>query len=624
MKLEAVFAHFKLGGSDVQADVLRVRIAEGLSELFDVDVVLTLPASKLADLLPGAACSVVVARGIDDSNVRTVSGMLMSVEQLDEGDGRDLERPLVHLRVVPRLWGTSLVRQTRVFEKMTIDEVIKKVLSEDGLEAFDGRADTSTQHDLLVQYDESDLDFMSRLLEDAGVTHFFDQSGAKEKWKLVDANADKTALGQARPLIWTVRQEGQSDDEGVMRAGRRDGMGSTQAKSTDTDRRVAREPIHSQAKAEGKTFAREWREPWRLGVKKHSDLAKQLLDEGGPARKSYWMETSDIQVRAGELVDAELSQGDAVAGTVTKLLVVRVEHEVETAEDHLVYRNRVEAVTLDKPFRPARVTPRPTILAPQTGIVKSFLPSKGLEVVVTMDWNAEKLEIPVRVPQPIAGKNHGAVMLPHIGTEVLVHFIDGVPERPVLLGALYNMDIPTPVDPKAKPYTTHLAMLGDRGTTNTIDVDDNTKDSEKTTMVVINDVDVTVGRHELWTVKGNVTEDLKKDVKVDVGGKRTSAVVGDEQYKTDGAVTITVAKTGRVQVNQSLQMTADTKLSLISGNTRADFSPSAAKITVGGSVIEMTASGIKLSMGGSVIEIGATIKITSPLVSINNGALDVV
>ncbi len=624
MKLEALFAHFKLNGSDIQADVLRVRIVEGLSELFEVDAVLTLPVADLSGMEPGAACTVVVSRGIDDSNVRSIHGIIQSVEQLDEGDGRSLDRPLVHVRVVPRLWRTSLVRQTRLFEKLTIDEVIKKVLLEDGLEAFDGRADPSTQHELLVQYDESDLDFVSRLLEDAGVTHFFDQSGAREKWKLVDANADKTSLGQPRPLTWTVRQDGQSDDEGVVRAGRRDGMGSTQAKTTDTDRRVAREPMHSQAKAKGTVFAREWREPWRLGVKKHSDLAKQLLDEGGPERSSYWMETSDIQLRAGELVDAELSQGDAVAGTVTKLLIVRVEHEVEMAEDFLVYRNRAEAVTLDKPFRPARVTPRPTILAPQTGIVKRFLDSQGLEVEVLMDWNEQTLAIPVRVPQPIAHKNHGAVMLPHIGTEVLVHFIDGVPERPVLLGALYNMDHPTPVDPKAKPYTTHLAMLGARGTTNTIDVDDNTKDAEKTTMVVINDVDVTVGRHELWTVKGNVTEDLQKDVKVDVGGKRTSAVVGDEQYKTDGAVTITVAKTGRVQVNQSLQMTADTKLSLISGNTRADFSPSAAKITVGGSVIEMTASAIKITSGQSTIEVGPTIKITSPLVSINNGSLDVV
>ncbi len=71
-------------------------------------------------------------------------------------------------------------------------------------------------------------------------------------------------------------------------------------------------------------------------------------------------------------------------------------------------------------------------------------------------------------------------------------------------------------------------------------------------------------------------------------------------------------------------MTADTKLSLISGNTRADFSPSAAKITVGGAVIEMTASGIKISVGGASVELNpGQVKIGAPIVDINNGALQV-
>ncbi|MBK8692304.1 MAG: hypothetical protein IPN17_08370 [Deltaproteobacteria bacterium] len=77
----------------------------------------------------------------------------------------------------------------------------------------------------------------------------------------------------------------------------------------------------------------------------------------------------------------------------------------------------------------------------------------------------------------------------------------------------------------------------------------------------------------------------------------------DDTYETNGNVFVTVHKAGRVLVNQTLQMTADTKLSLISGNTRADFSPSAAKITVGGAVIEMTASGIKISVGAASVEL---------------------
>jgi hypothetical protein len=129
-------------------------------------------------------------------------------------------------------------------------------------------------------------------------------------------------------------------------------------------------------------------------------------------------------------------------------------------------------------------------------------------------------------------------------------------------------------------------------------------------------------------------------VTVALGAKRNTTVTADETYAADSNVSITVQKTGRVLVNQTLQMTADTKLSLISGNTRADFSPSAAKITVGASVIEATASSVKITVGGSVVELtasgiklstgGATVelnpgmvKLGAPMVDINNGGLTV-
>lgn len=620
--LERVHVQVALEGAELACDVLRVRYVEGLSELFEADVTIALARADAAKIKPHAKCSLTFLRGVDDPSPHKVHGLVQLAEEVDDGDGRDAERPVVRFRLVSAVWRMSLGRRTQVFKDVSVNDLVTKITADNGLPKPDGAADAAVRP-LVVQYEESDLAFLSRLLEDLGITHAVRQDTAKESWVLLDADSDKTLIGDVRPLVWSVLPDGQLDGEGVARGGRRQAMGVTVVKAFDADRRYAPKVLTHEGTGEGEKFTQEWRDPWRPGKTAITNVGKQLLDEAGQGRESYWLETSDIQVCAGQRVDAELSQHDAIAGVVTRLLVVRVEHEYEMSKDGSVYQNRVEAVTLKKPFRPARVTPRPRILAPQTGIVKQYLPEKGLEVEVLMDWHTEPRVIPVRVPQPLAGKNHGAVLLPRLDDEVLVHFIDGVPERPVLLGALYNNGVPTPVNPKEKPFTSHLAMLGDRGTTNTIDVDDNTNGSEKITAKVINDLDLTIGRHEKWTVEGNVTEDLKKDVKVDVGGKRASKVVGDETYETDGKVSVTVKQTGRVLVNQTLQMTADTKLSLVSGNTRADFSPSGVKITVGSAVIEMNAASIKLSMGGSSIEVGPTIKITSPLVSINNGALDV-
>lgn len=96
-------------------------------------------------------------------------------------------------------------------------------------------------------------------------------------------------------------------------------------------------------------------------------------------------------------------------------------------------------------------------------------------------------------------------------------------------------------------------------------------------------------------------------------------------HALSAAVTVTLQKSGRVLVNDTLQMTADTKLSLVSGNTRADFTPSSAKFAVGGSVVEISPAAVKVSTGGASIEMSAgQINITAQMVSLNNGALTVV
>lgn len=627
MKLDLVTVGFWLEGVDLEADVRRLRYVEGLSELCEADLVLTLPLADAAKVKPGAKARVTLERGIDHDNVRSICGLVRSVEHLDQGDGMSLDRPLLRVTIVPRVWLTSLSRRTRPFVDRSIDDIVSAVLSEVGL-SIAGTASTGVSP-LMVQYQETDMALMFRLLEDIGVTHYVEHSESQDTWTLFKADPATTRSRPRRRLRWTSLMEGQSDDEGVVRAGRIDGMTPRSFAVADIDRRVeARSWEGTASRPKGESARQELRETWRVAGDSPSQAAQRASDERRPEQERFWLETSDMQLKAGELIEAELSRGDAENNVTTDLLVARVEHEVETGEDGVVYRNRAEAVTYASAFRPARVTPKPVILAPQTGIVTSFAEGKQLVVNVTMDWGAQEgFPIPVRMTQPIAGSNHGAVLVPHINSEVVVHFLDGVPERPVLIGALYNKTQQASVSAAAggdSSYQSRLTMLGARGPTNVIEVDDATQDSEIVRMTAINDVSVKVGRNEARLVEGTYDETIKKDVTVELGARRSTTVEADDTYETNGNVSVTVHKAGRVLVNQTLQMTADTKLSLISGNTRADFSPSAAKITVGGAVIEMTASGIKISVGAASVELNpGQVKIGGPIVDINNGALQV-
>lgn len=627
MKLDLVTVGFWLEGVDLDADVRRLRYVEGLSELCEADLVLTLPQADAAAVVPGARARVTLERGLGHDNVRWICGLVRSVERLDQGDGMSLERPLLRVTIVPRVWRASLDRTTRPFIDCSIDDVITKVLTAHGLK-LTGTASTGVSP-LTVQYQESDLTLMFRLLEDIGVTHYVEHSNTEDTWTLFKADPATTRSRPRRRLRWTSLAEGQSDDEGVVRAGRIDAMAASRFKVTDIDRRVESTPWGGMvSRPRSEPISQFLRETWRVAADSGSQAAQRASDERRPDVERFWLETSDMQLKAGELIEAELSRADAENNVTTDLLVARVEHEVETSEDGVVYRNRAEAVTYASAFRPARVTPRPVILAPQTGVVSSFAGGKQLVVNVTMDWGAEApFTIPVRMTQPIAGANHGAVLVPHINSEVVVHFLDGVPERPVLIGALYHKGNQASVSAAAgtdSSYQSRLTMLGARGPTNVIEVDDATQNSEVVRMAAINDVSVKVGRNEERLVEGTYDEAIKGDVTVDLGAKRSTTVEADDTYETNGNVSVTVHKAGRVLVNQTLQMTADTRLSLISGNTRADFSPSAAKITVGAAVIEMTASGIKISVGGASVELNpAQVKIGATIVDVNNGALQV-
>lgn len=647
--LEAVVVGFSLDGAEVPtADVRRLRYVEGLSELCEADVTVALPRADATMVLPGTKAAITFGRGLDGDPeaTRWICGVIRSVEQVDQGDGMSLERPLLRIGVVPRVWRASLARRTRAFRDGDYDAVIRSTAKLYGPDP-DGAMPVK-KAPLIVQYEETDLAFMLRLLEETGFTHVVEHTGSGDTWRVFEADPDRTRSQAARPLRWTILASGQSSEAGVVRAGRAGAMATRTHVVSDADRRKKSAAVGSGTAArEGEAFTWELREP--VGAETAATFAARAADEQRPQRERFWLETSDVALRPGERVEAELSRADAEGGVSTELLVVRVEHEVETSAEDVVYRNRAEAVTYAKPFRPARVTPRPRVTAPQTGVVVAHVDGPGktsLEVDVLMDWSDEEhaIVLPVRLAMPLAGADHGAVILPHLKTEVLVHFVDGVPERPVLLGALYHQEAKAVTGSEAgggMPFVSRLVMLGKRGPTNVIEVDDSTGQSETVKMLAINDVAVKVGRNEERDVEGTYREAIKGDVTVDLGARRTTHVQADETYETDGKVSITVLKTGRVLVNQSLQMTADTRLSLISGNTRADFSPSAAKITVGGTVIEATAAALKLTVGGTAVELTASgvklsigaasvelnpaqVKIAGAMVDLNDGALQVI
>ncbi|MBK8697941.1 MAG: hypothetical protein IPN17_38275 [Deltaproteobacteria bacterium] len=143
---------------------------------------------------------------------------------------------------------------------------------------------------------ETDMALMFRLLEDIGVTHYVEHSESKDTWTLFKADPATTRSRPRRRLRWTSLQEGQTDDEGVVRAGRIDADPEDLAVA-DIDRRVEARPWRAPSRdRRASRPGRSFRETWRVAGTARPG-AQRVRTRRRPEQERFWLETSDMQPR---------------------------------------------------------------------------------------------------------------------------------------------------------------------------------------------------------------------------------------------------------------------------------------------------------------------------------------
>jgi type VI secretion system secreted protein VgrG len=205
-------------------------------------------------------------------------------------------------------------------------------------------------------------------------------------------------------------------------------------------------------------------------------------------------------------------------------------------------------------FRPPRLTPQVVMPGPQSAIVvgtegKEIEADDFGRVKVHFAWDRydksnESSSCWVRVSQPWAGNGWGGYFIPRIGQEVIVDFINGDPDRPIIMGRVYNDDQPLPFEshtqsgfisrstPKGNADTFNMIMMEDLKDNEFIYVhaekDHNTKVEHDQTLSVLNDRKKTVVNNEQTEIRGNRTEKVVKNESISIGGARTESVGGNE------------------------------------------------------------------------------------------------
>ena len=373
-----------------------------------------------------------------------------------------------HFQLRPTFWMLKHGQDHRIFQTQSAMDIIQAVLGDNGAANIEVKASGGTSvREYCVQYGETHFDFVSRLLEEEGIGYYFTHTESSHTMVLFDKSTDFTAIDQGSLAFLNVQVEEPFVDR-VFAFGKKSQVAPKAYKTTDYNYKTPHTQLLNSSAGPG--FGEEVYEYPGLfdnSGRGHS-LADQRMEEIEWVTKRVYGRTSCASLAPGYT----FSLTDHPITTYNKEYAVSyVRHEinsqagVQSSDDPvhnmLTYANSFEGFLKSIPYRPYRKTRKNRIYSSQT----AFVTGAGTEVYgdpmgrikVKFHWDLrnpddETSSCWVRVSQSLSGATWGALYMPRIGMEVVVTFIDGDPDRPLVTGCVYNQSFMPPYSPQDLPH----------------------------------------------------------------------------------------------------------------------------------------------------------------------------
>jgi type VI secretion system secreted protein VgrG len=557
--LHRVTVALDLAGLPDAAAVVAIRGREEVSRPFRYEVDLVAPEIEV-EAARGSSAHLTLTD--PEGRVRHISGTVKRIEVL-ASDG-SVEQARYRLHLIPLHQVLDFRNGFRVFQDLSAPDVVQAVVKDAGLDTASLRSNLSgsyPERPYCVQFDETEWAFLCRLLEEEGIWYAFEQGEDGHVLVMADASGDAPKNEpDSLPHVADAGLHG-----GELRA-----WGLTARSRTSLEKVVLddydfeRPSAALRAEAKGTDGHGLWFEyPARaVAPAELKRLARTRLEERRSGRRSIRFRTSALQLQPGRLVDITDHPSSSGSFFVTAVTFhVRLEAEDtagplgEAGQEEAWLE--VEAVPADQPFRPARITPRPRVHGPQTARVtgpagEEIHCDKHGRVKLQFHWDRlgaldDQSSCWIRVSQP---HSTGSVLIPRVGWEVVVDFLEGDPDRPVCLGRLFNPLFPPSYElPAKKAVTAHRSNSSPgAGGANELRFDD-TAGAQELFLNAQHDLAVTaaekkkvqVGKNHVVTISAKNAEKVTSSETVSVTGKQ-SASVGGAQQITAGSRSVQVAE----------------------------------------------------------------------------------
>ena len=668
--------HWENGGAEwTHLRVVAFRGVERVSTLFEYR--LTLHARSDADAvdpeeLVGCLATLRLAT-LSVPAVRTVHGLIAEAEEIGSSD----HGVLYEVLLVPPLVRAAHRTRSRIFLEKTTREVVEAVLTGDPrmtpgsspsepagsvTDAFQvpkeefawrvvdpSRIDDPKVRPYCVQYNESDFAFVARLLEEEGIAFHYEHGAEGCLLVLSDDDDGKSrlepfdALGPAEP----------GRELGAVRLGGRLRPG----KVTLHDYNWKKPKLDMKSEAAGESddlFVTSYPGRYPDAPDQGTPLAKVLLERLGTEARTAAMEGGARVLFAGSVFDLH----HETARYEGEYLVTALELHGEQAGElppgaagvslrNVPFRAKVECARRGKggsaessKFRPARRTPKPKITGSQTAVVTDEPSTRGAEIHVggpegveigcvrlKFHWDAESerhdkepTSCWVRVSQAFAGAGEGAVFHPRVGVEVIVEFLDGDPDRPIVVGRVYNGVNRPPAPSKGADVISTMKSMSSPGggTCNSFTFDDSAG-KEQVNLFAGKDWNNECGNNRTEKVGNDSSSDVAANRSETTGANRTTSVSANNDETVSGAETVSVTgnQTITVSASQSTSVSADRSVAVgatqtVSVGSTESYSVGASQtVAVGAARTTSVAAAESLTVGAArTTSIGASDDLT--------------
>jgi type VI secretion system secreted protein VgrG len=595
--------------------------SEGISRLFKFDLMMQSENPSISfDAVIGKTATIRLS--LQDGTPKYINGIVASFSQ----GGKSPVFSYYTATLVPWFWMLTRTADCRIFQNMSVPDIIEKIFGEHGFSDFKKKLQgTYNPREYCVQYRETAFNFISRLMEEEGIFYFFEHTAEKHTLVMADNPSEiKPCPSQSSARFQPGGVVGRTED--VVAEFTR-GQEVRPGKYTINDFNFEKPLVDLTANVDGKDtrkfeiydypgeYATKDHGESLVGIRMEEEQTPQIVVSGASTCRAFY---SGYKFDLQDHYRRDLNQGYAL---------ISIYHSCDAGTNYrssegsqggdFSYTNQFQCIPHPSPFRAPRTSPVPVIHGTQTAIVvgppgEEIYVDKYGRVKVQFHWDREgkyddKSSCWIRVSQNWAGKRWGAMFIPRIGQEVIVDFIEGDPDRPIITGRVYNASAMPAYDLPAEKTKSSIKTYSSKGGGgfNEIRFED-LKGSEQVFIQAEKNQDIRV-KSVLKEFVGSDTHLIVKHDQLNaVSGDKNLHVSGEHNEKVDGTVSLTAGVDHQEKVGARYALDAATEVHIKSGNNLVIEAGNTLTVKVGGNFININASGIYISGADVYINSGGS------------------